>query len=325
MTSSSFQINTNRSESGVRIKGKSWVSGVRESNEVEAEPGPRPKTVQRRLIGERAAFFCKHHDFYSVTFADGESPLKHASDIRLSQSGFQWKYPLWYCKDISLKDCTLFTMARAGIWYTQNISFEDTTIQTPKTFMRSSGIIMRNVTMPNADETLWNCRDIDMEHVSAQGDYFAMNSHGIRAHDFSLDGNYSFDGASDINIDHARILSKDAFWNSENVTVRNSTISGEYLGWNSKNLTFENCQIESLQGMCYIDNLVLRNCRLINTTLAFEYSSVDVEAKGYVDSILNPQSGTIRADGFGDVTLNPERVEPERTIIEENSATLNTR
>lgn len=77
--------------------------------------------------------------------------------------------------------------------------------------------------------------------------------------------------------------------------------------------------------MCYIDDFVLRNCRLINTTLAFEYSSVDVEAKGYVGSILNPQSETIRADGFGDVTLNPERVEPERTIIEENSATLNTR
>ncbi|WP_416517020.1 DUF3737 family protein [Bifidobacterium asteroides] len=325
MTSSSFQINTNRSESGVQIKGKSQVSGVRESNEVEAELGPRLKTVQRRLTGERAAFFCKHHDFDSVTFADGESPLKHASDIRLNQSGFQWKYPLWYCKDISLKDCRLFTMARAGIWYTQNISLEDTTIQAPKTFRRSSGIVMRDVTMPNADETLWNCSDIDMEHVSAQGDYFAMNSHGIRARDFSLDGNYSFDGASDINIDHARILSKDAFWNSENVTVRNSTISGEYLGWNSKNLTFENCQIESLQGMCYIDNLVLRNCRLINTTLAFEYSNVDVEARGYVDSILNPQFGTIRADGFGKIALEPERVDPEKTIIEENSATSRTR
>ncbi len=140
-----------------------------------------------------------------------------------------------------------------------------------------------------------------------------------------MDSNYSFDGASDMNIDHARIMSKDAFWNTENVTVRNSTISGEYLGWNSTNLTFENCQIESRQGMCYIDNLVLRNCRLINTTLAFEYSSVDVEAKGYVDSILNPQSGTIRADGFGKIALEPERVDPEKTIIEENAPTSRTR
>lgn len=134
MTSSSFQINSNRSESGVQIEGKSLVLGIRRPNDVEAEHSPRPKTVQRRLIRERAAFFCKHHDFDSVTFADGESPLKHASDIRLSQSGFQRKYPLWYCKDISLKDCTLFAMARTGIWYTQNISIEDTIIQAPQNF-----------------------------------------------------------------------------------------------------------------------------------------------------------------------------------------------
>lgn len=77
--------------------------------------------------------------------------------------------------------------------------------------------------------------------------------------------------------------------------------------------------------MCYIDNLVLRNCRLINTTLAFEYSTVDVEAKGYVDSIFNPQFGTIRADGFGKIALEPERVDPEKTVIEDNSATSCTR
>ena len=38
-----------------------------------------------------------------------------------------------------------------------------------------------------------------------------------------------------------------------------------------------NCTIESLQGMCYIDNLVMKNCKLLNTTLAFEYSTIDVE------------------------------------------------
>ena len=46
---------------------------------------------------------------------------------------------------------------------------------------------------------------------------------------------------------NAKMLSKDAFWNTNNVTVYDSYISGEYLGWNSKNLTFINCTIESLQ------------------------------------------------------------------------------
>ena len=66
-----------------------------------------------------------------------------------------------------------------------------------------------------------------------------------------------------------------------------------------KNLTLINCTIESLQGMCYIDNLVMKNCTLINTTLAFEYSNVDVQVNGKIDSVMNPSRGIIRADEIG--------------------------
>ena len=100
-------------------------------------------------------------------------------------------------------------------------------------------------------------------------------------------------------VHNAKMLSKDAFWNTENVTVYDSFISGEYLGWNAKNLTLINCTIESLQGMCYVENLVLKNCRLLHTTLAFEYSTVNAEITGKADSILNPKGGTIRADAIG--------------------------
>ena len=62
------------------------------------------------------------------------------------------------------------------------------------------------------------------------------------------------------------------------MTVYDSTIIGEYLAWNSKNVTFINCTIESLQGLCYIENLKMINCTLMNTTLAFEYcENIDVE------------------------------------------------
>ncbi len=88
------------------------------------------------------------------------------------------------------------------------------------------------------------------------------------------------------------MLSKDAFWNSENVTVYDSFISGEYLdGMQKKNLTLIGCTIESLQGMCYIDHLVMKDCKLINTTLAFEYSTVDAQITNTIDSVLNPTSG----------------------------------
>ena len=137
----------------------------------------------------------------------------------------------------------------------------------------------------------------------------------MRIRDLTLDGNYSFDGAEDVEIRNSRLLSKDAFWNGSNVTVYDSFISGEYLGWNAKNLTLINCTVESLQGLCYIDNLVMKNCKLLNTTLAFEYSTVDAEINGKIDSVLNPSGGTITADEIGELFLQRDRIDPSRTVI----------
>ena len=210
-------------------------------------------------------------------FDDGESPLKESRNIKVEGSIFRWKYPLWYAKDIEVKDCTLFNMARAGIWYTENLKMTDTTIEAPKTFRRVKGLELTNVDMVNAEETLWSCSDVKIKNVSAHGDYLAMNCTDMEIDNLRLVGNYSFDGAKNVVIRNSRLLSKDAFWNTDNVTVYDSFISGEYLGWNAKNLTLINCTIESLQGMCYIDNLVMKNCKLINTTLAFEYSTVEAD------------------------------------------------
>ncbi len=270
---------------------------------------------QQFLTGERAMFQASDCHISYCTFADGESPLKESGNLEIDNTLFKWKYPLWYCKNVIMKDSTLFDMARAGIWYTENISIADTIIEAPKTFRRTKGIRLRNVDMPNAAETLWNCRDIEMERVMAKGDYFAMNSSNIVAENFDLVGNYSFDGCSNVEIHNSRLLSKDAFWNAENVTVYDSFISGEYLGWNSRNITLINCTIESLQGMCYIDNLVMKNCRLMNTNLAFEYSQADVEIIGSVDSVFNPKGGIIRADRIGELILDGRKVKIDQTQI----------
>ena len=271
---------------------------------------------QQFLTGERAMFQASDCHISYCTFADGESPLKESGNLEIDNTLFKWKYPLWYCKNVTMKDSTLFDMARAGIWYTENISIADTIIEAPKTFRRTKGIRLRNVDMPNAAETLWNCRDIEMKRVMAKGDYFAMNSSNIVAENFDLVGNYSFDGCSNVEIHNSRLLSKDAFWNAENVTVYDSFISGEYLGWNSRNITLVNCVIESLQGMCYIDNLVMKNCRLVNTTLAFEYAQADVEIVGSVDSVFNPKGGVIRADRIGELIMDGRKVKIDQTRIE---------
>lgn len=280
---------------------------------------------QEYLTGERALFMGRNLKIYDTTFADGESPLKESCNIELYGSMFKWKYPLWYSKNVKLNGCTLFEMARAGIWYTENITLESTVIEAPKNFRRSKNINLKNVTFFNGEETLWQCENVKMENVKSKGDYFAMNSSDMSINNFTLDGNYSFDGGKNIEIHNARMLSKDAFWNSENVTVYDSFISGEYLGWNAKNLTLVNCTVESLQGMCYIDNLVMKNCRLLNTTLAFEYSTVDAEINGKIDSVLNPSGGYIKADYIDNLIIEKDKVDPSKTkiVYRENLKTAN--
>ncbi len=271
--------------------------------------------TQKILTGERALFMGKNLKIHDTVFENGESPLKESKDIELYGSMFKWKYPLWYSNNIKLKDCTLFEMARAGIWYTNNITVTDTLIEAPKNFRRCDGVSLENVSFVNAAETLWSCKNVRAKNVRAKGDYFAMNSSEMEFDTFELVGNYSFDGAKNVTVKNAKMLSKDAFWNSENVTVYDSFISGEYLGWNAKNLTLVNCTVESLQGMCYIDNLVMKNCKLINTTLAFEYSTVDADICSAVDSVLNPSGGVIKAKEIDKLIIERDKVDESKTKI----------
>lgn len=270
---------------------------------------------QQRLTGERALFGSHGLKITDCIFEDGESPLKESSELELSGSMFKWKYPLWYCHDVSVDDCTWFEMARAGVWYTDRISLKDCAIEAPKNFRRCRGLSFEHVSFSNAAETLWSCEDVSMSDVTARGDYFAMNSRSMRVDGLTLYGNYAFDGVEGVEIHNSRLLTKDAFWNSRRVTVYNSFISGEYLGWNAQELTLIDCTVESLQGLCYIDRLIMKNCKLLGTTLAFEYSTVDADICSRIDSVLNPTSGTIRADAIGKLILEPDRIDPEKTRI----------
>ena len=59
----------------------------------------------------------------------------------------------------------------------------------------------------------------------------------------------------------------------------------------------------------------MKNCKLVNTTLAFEYSTVDADIVGKIDSVLNPSGGTIRADYIDDLKIEKDRVDPSKTNI----------
>lgn len=270
---------------------------------------------QKRFTGERALFMSRDLELDYCTFADGESPLKESKNLNITNSLFQWKYPLWYCEHVTVSDSTMFEMARAGIWYTNDLTMKNITYEAPKGFRRCDGVSLENVTLVHAEETLWNCKNVSLKNVTAKGDYFGMNTENLEIDGFTLVGNYSFDGCKNVTVRNAKMLSKDAFWNCENVTVYDSFISGEYFGWNAKNVTLVNCTVESLQGMCYMDNIVMKNCKLLNTDLAFEYSTVDAQIKSDIVSVKNPISGKIMAEHIGEIIFDDPQIKKEKTTI----------
>ncbi len=242
----------------------------------------------------------------NVTIHAGESALKETADIDAVGCRFEGKYPFWCCEGFTLRDCLFTEGARAALWYSKDLLMEDTLVEAPKMFREMSGLKLRRVRIPNALETLWSCKDIDLEDVSAdKGDYIFMHSSGIRIRNFRLNGNYSFQYCRDVEIRDSVLNTKDAFWETENVTVYDSVINGEYLGWYSRGLHLVNCRIAGTQPLCYAEGLVLENCSFEpDADLAFEYSAVQADVRGAVTSVKNPRTGRIVADSYGEIILD---------------------
>ena len=126
-----------------------------------------------------------------------------------------------------------------------------------------------------------------------------------------LNGNYSFQYCKNVEIRHAEIHSKDAFWNTENVTVYDSVLDGEYLGWHSKNLRLVNCHISGTQPLCYARSLVMENCTMAdNADLAFEHSSVQATVYSPVHSVKNPRTGRITAEYYNEIIIDENILKP---------------
>ena len=265
---------------------------------------------------ERALFSSRDILVEECEFSEGESPLKESKDVEVNKCVFRWKYPLWYCHNVQVKETTFEETARSGVWYTENISLKDCKILAPKTFRSAKHVLLQTSDMPNAQETFWGCEDIRIISVNAEGDYFGAHSEKIEVDNLCLKGNYLFDSCKNVVVRNSYLESKDAFWNCENVTLVNCTIIGEYLAWNSKNVTMINCKIESHQGLCYIDGLKMYHCEINNSDLILEYSkNIDVEITNEVDSIKNPYSGSIIVKGVKDLILDRKYIDPSKIKV----------
>ena len=268
--------------------------------------------------GERPLFASHNLKLENVIIHAGESALKECSNIEAVNCVFEGKYPFWHVKGFIIKDCLFKEGARAALWYSSDLEMYDTLVEAPKMFREMENLKLRNVKIPNALETLWHCKNVDLKDVTIdKADYLFMHSHDIKIRDYKQDGNYSFQYCTNVEIRNAEINSKDAFWGTENVTVYDSTIIGEYLGWHSKNLKLVNCRIGGTQALCYAHNLVMENCVMdSDADLCFEYSTLHADIRGKITSVKNPKSGLIIADEIGEVIIDENIKAPGDCKIE---------
>ncbi len=255
---------------------------------------------------ERALYGAKDIEVIRCRFdgpADGESAMKEGSDIRVSDSFFNLRYPFWHDDRLKITGSEMTDKCRAALWYSNDITIADTAMHGIKALRECS-----NVKITDSDiispEFGWSVKNLTMEDTNAESEYFMMRSDELTFKNVTLKGKYSFQYISDSLFEDCNFDTKDAFWHAKNTIIRNSYIKGEYLAWYCENVTFENCTIIGTQPLCYCRNLKLINCRMLNADLAFERSDVKAKITNEIISIKNPRSGTITVKGVGEIIMD---------------------
>ncbi len=265
----------------------------------------REMIVGKQFDAERALYHLQHADVVDCVFAgpaDGESVLKEARDVTVKNGKFSLRYPLWHVQGFSMEHCTMDELTRAAIWYAENGEISDSVLGGIKAVREC-----KNINIDRCDivsqEFGWKSSNVTMKNSSVKAEYIFMDSSNVVLDNVRMSGKYSFQYMENLEIRNSYLDTKDAFWHSKNVTVVDSTVKGEYLAWFSEGLTLINCRIIGTQPLCYCKNLKLINCTMEGTDLAFEYSDVEADVKGYVESIKNPRSGNIVVDSAGEVIM----------------------
>ena len=248
---------------------------------------------------ERAFYSSKEVEFEKINIdgpADGESAFKECTDIVISDSFFNLRYPFWHNNNVTIKNSTMTDLCRAALWYDSGVIVDNVKSDGIKALRECENVEFYNSNF-HSEEIFWKVKNIKVVNSTIEGVYGFFMCEDIEIDKLHFKGKYSYQYCKNLHIMNSVLDTKDAFWHSENVLVENCDVIGEYLGWYAKNITFKNCKIIGTQPLCYVKGLKIIDCTFEKCDLCFEYSEVEGNIIGDVISIKNPLSGSIKLSG----------------------------
>ena len=124
------------------------------------------KTISNTEFGGERPLFASHDlRLENVTIHAGESALKESGGIEAVGCRFEGKYPFWHVDGFRVDRCLFTEGARAALWYSRNLLMTDTLVEAPKMFREMENLKLENVRIPDAQETLWHCRGVELKNV----------------------------------------------------------------------------------------------------------------------------------------------------------------
>ena len=266
---------------------------------------------------ERALYNIQDTVVRACTFAgpaDGESVLKETRNVVIDGCTFSLRYPAWHAKKYELRNSKLDEMTRASLWYSDDGLIENTEISGVKALRECRNTVIRNCRI-ESPEFGWKTTDTKISDSSIVSEYIFLDASGIEIDNIDFKGKYSFQYVRNLVIRNSKLDTKDAFWHAKNVTVVDSVIKSEYLAWFSEGLTLVRCKITGTQPLCYCKDLKMIDCEMTDCDLSFEYSDVEADIRGHIDSVKNPRSGRICADSIGEIIKEDSIMESNAVII----------
>ena len=267
----------------------------------------------QKFDAERALYGAEEIRVIDCAFdgpADGESAFKEGREIEVQNCFFNLRYPFWHDHGLVIRDSEMTELCRAALWYSDHIEITGSKLHGIKALRECSDVLLSNCDILSP-EFGWSVHGIQMDHCTAESEYFMMRSSNLQFTDVTFKGKYSFQYIENATFENCRFDTKDAFWHAKNVVVRNSVVKGEYLAWYCENVTFENCTIIGTQPLCYCKGLRLISCRMEQADLAFEKSEVQATILTPIISIKNPYAGQILVPDVGEIIRDDARAKCE--------------